>query len=659
MPWGALAYPVAHAARRAGLLDQDLAVVVAARRQAEVLVWHRQQDEGTLADIWAQAVELLGVEEGLAPRLLEVELATERRLLHAVPQAVAEVRAARRTGDVGFLSDTPLSGSFVSEVLRDRGVQEDGEHLWVSNELGASKNRGGAYFEVARRLGGSPQGWVHVGDSRRSDVTTAERSGVTARLRQRAGLNRFEKRLDASSGDNSGLGALLAGASRLTRLQVAETHPDIPAARVRVVAGVAAPLLSGYVLWCLQQARRAGVRRLYFVARDGEVMLRLAQRLAPALGLDLDLRYLQGSRRAWLLPAMTTLDADRLASVMGREEKVTVRSCTSWVDLEPEEVRDVLRRHGFAAGTYDEVIDARAMKRLVDLLVGELGEVVTSRAARRTEAVGRNMRDLGLLDEEPYGLVDIGWQGTVGRLLTSVLEPMGGRPPALECYYGLDAPSHEAPGRSPRGYMYDNWRGLGVGRTTDLWVALEMFTAALTGRVEGYELVDGVAVPVHGEPNSAATAWGLHGQHAVLDAFGDALAAHIDLVDPWVDVRGVTYDALTDFWGEPRPDEVEAYGDYPFEADAETYPIARPFTLSEVVRGLSVGRLRLRRRGTWPAGTRRTASIPLRTAQHVVGGGRMAVRKSRRAYRFWQGRRRLGAPPAGSRATTRVPEENR
>jgi len=654
-----VAYPVAHAARRAGLLEHDVAVVVAARRQAENLVWRRRPDVGTLDDIWAQAVELLGVDESVAPRLKDIELDVERRLLHPVPQAVAEVREARRVGDVGFLSDTPLSSTFIGQVLHAGGVREDTDQLWVSNELGASKNRGGAYFEVARRLGGAPQEWVHVGDSRRSDVTTAERSGVTARLRQRAGLTRYEKRLDASAADTAGLGPLLAGVSRLTRLQIGQTHPDIPAARVRVIAGVAAPLLAGYVLWCLAQARRAGVRRLYFVSRDGEVMLRLARRLAPALGLDLDLRYLQGSRRAWLLPAMTTMDADRLASVMGREERVTVRSCLSWVDLDPEEVQDLLRGHGFAPGTYDHVIDVEAMGRLVDVLVGEGRELLTSRAALRTEAAEEYMRELGLLDDEPYGLVDIGWQGTVGRLLTSLLEPMGGRPPALECYYGLNAPSHEAADRKPRGYMFDNWRGVGVGRITDLWVALEMFTAALPGRVERYEVVDGLAVPVHGPANAAATAWGLPGQHAVLDTFGDVLAAHLDLVDPWVDVRGPTHDTLTQFWNDPRPDEVDAFGDYPFEADADTYPIARPFTLTEVARALRQGRLRLRRRGTWPAGSRRAAPVHLRTAQHVVGGGRLGVDKLRRAYGFWRGRRLLGAPGVGSRPTAHGPEENR
>ena len=131
----------------------------------------------------------------------------------------------------------------------------------------------------------------------------------------------------------------------------------MPRERAEVVAGVAGPLLAGYVLWCLRRAAEAGLPRLYFVARDGEVMLAIARRLVEGLGLDLDLRYLEGSRRAWLLPSMGEVDADRLAAVIGREEKVTVRNCLEWLDVTPEEVSGVLVDAGFPAPSWDERLD--------------------------------------------------------------------------------------------------------------------------------------------------------------------------------------------------------------------------------------------------------------------------------------------------------------
>ena len=42
----------------------------------------------------------------------------------------------------------------------------------------------------------------------------------------------------------------------------------------QVSSGVLAPFMVGYALWVTAQARLRGIKRLYYVARDAEVMLR-------------------------------------------------------------------------------------------------------------------------------------------------------------------------------------------------------------------------------------------------------------------------------------------------------------------------------------------------------------------------------------------------
>ena len=67
-------------------------------------------------------------------------------------------------------------------------------------------------------------------------------------------------------------------------------------------------MLVGFALWVVAQARRRGVRRLYFVARDGEVMLAAARHVIGRLAPDLELRYLYGSRKPWIFGATATSD---------------------------------------------------------------------------------------------------------------------------------------------------------------------------------------------------------------------------------------------------------------------------------------------------------------------------------------------------------------
>ena len=66
---------------------------------------------------------------------------------------------------------------------------------------------------------------------------------------------------------------------------------------------VLAPSLCGFVVWVLRRAMEEGRGRLYFVARDGYLMYRLAQILCRTLGLPVKCRYLYCSRYSLRIPA--------------------------------------------------------------------------------------------------------------------------------------------------------------------------------------------------------------------------------------------------------------------------------------------------------------------------------------------------------------------
>jgi hypothetical protein len=88
----------------------------------------------------------------------------------------------------------------------------------------------------------------------------------------------------------------MAGASRLARLEAIERRIDPVIAAV--AAGVAAPLVVGFVSWVLQSAEAAGIRRLFFLSRDGEVLHDIACLLQADRGLQVDCRYIHVSRRS-------------------------------------------------------------------------------------------------------------------------------------------------------------------------------------------------------------------------------------------------------------------------------------------------------------------------------------------------------------------------
>jgi hypothetical protein len=107
---------------------------------------------------------------------------------------------------------------------------------------------------------------------------------------------RYARLLDGA--DAADLGRRLAAAATAAGAEHRFEDPHLRAVD-EVGRWVAAPLLVPYVLWLLSDARERGLGRLYFVARDGQVLLAIARRLAPRVGFDGELRYLYGSRRSW------------------------------------------------------------------------------------------------------------------------------------------------------------------------------------------------------------------------------------------------------------------------------------------------------------------------------------------------------------------------
>jgi len=626
------AYATAHRLRRAGVVEADVEVVVAARTTAAQLVRTRKGAAATPQDVAVQQVELLGLDASVAATVHETACAVDRAHLRPVPAALADIARARDEGShVGFLSDSVIDRALLGTALEGVGAKRGDDELWLASDLAGSKRDGTAYDEVARRLGGRPQAWRHVGHDPDADGRMAAEAGLAHTLRRDTAFNRYEHMLDRAASRTAGMTAVMAGASRTTRLELGCSSPAMPRARAAVVAGVAGPLLAGYVLWTLQQARDRGVRRLYFVARDGEVMLRIARRLAPALDLDVELRYLEGSRRAWLPPSSEAPDRGWLTSLLEREEHPTVRRGLDWVGVAPEAVEHALQAADLPPGRWDEPLEAAERARLVEILAGadvaarsRLGE------AERSHAAAAYLREVGLLDDEPYGIVDGAGHANIGRLLSGTVVRHGGAGPAFECYYGLQAPSHRAPGREPLGYAYDEWRDLGGHQVTDLWVALEMFTTAAVGRVEGYRHVDGRGEPFRSPANEQAASWGMGAVRDGLELYATQLARCLPEVDPWVDVRTCTAAVAAEFWERPTDEEVHAWGGFPFEASSESYPIARAFTTRQVLRSVREGSPRLRRRGSWPAGTRLSAAPHLRMLVRVTIRAHPAVVRLRR-----------------------------
>lgn len=644
--------------RDAGVVRVEPRAYAAVREEAISDLTVDTAHHPSLRRIAEEVAARLGLPDASVDDLVTAELDVERAVCRAVPGAVERVaRSRRETGrGVLFVSDTPLPTAFLQELLVREGLFLDGDRLYTSADCGASKQEGGLFDLVAADQAVPPAELVHVGDDRWADLAHPRLHGWRAELDTRAVLTGRERVLDADTAAGS-LGPRLAGASRRARLAAATEGIDPGLASI--AGGVALPLLGGFGLWVLGQARLLGLDRLYFVSRDGEVFREVTQRLAAQAGDPIEMRYLYGSRKSWQLASQGASSFDHVRDLWVPDQvsgaSLTMREALSLVGMSPAEAREVTGLELFTAGA-GEVLGAEGWARLRDLMAtAPLDAEIRRRARERRDLLVRYLEQEGLTGPGRVGLVDVGWTGRAARSLEDVLIDAGARLPAAHLFVGLSATAPERMGEDlfarSRGWLMDEARGRRARSAgEDPVMLVESFAMGTEGHTLGYAVKGDEVVPeLAAEQNPAGGRWQLAEFRRVL---GLALDALLDgpVLDQEVDLRPVAWRQLLDFWRAPSTAEALAWGAQPYGEDfdnARSHPLATPVTARRLLTRLGVGRPDWRQPTYWLAGTLAVSPQPWRGLLRVTDRAQhLATRLPRVPSRLrgeWAMRRRPGA----------------
>ncbi len=268
-------------------LGLEPAGLQALRRAAEQAVRRRAEDAGrdepTVAEIYAW-LDACGLHADPA-----AELETERAVCFANPSVLGAL-AGRSPGQrLLFVSDTVLPGAGLAGLLEACGYGAC--EVVTSADAGLSKHSGRLHAHVLARLGCAPGEVVHLGDNPHSDGRMARAAGLATVALPPPG--RVPETAEVA-----------ARAPALRLLHSLRRAAPAPAGRFALLHRRVALLAIGFALFVLAEARRRGVRRIHFLARDGWLPLAIARRVVARTGEDFDLRYLAVSRGSAAAPEL-------------------------------------------------------------------------------------------------------------------------------------------------------------------------------------------------------------------------------------------------------------------------------------------------------------------------------------------------------------------
>lgn len=523
--------------------------------------------------------------------MMREELALERHHLRPVPGMAQCIDQWRRRGmRILFITDMYLPEDFLRERLAGHGLARPGDGVYVSGALGLTKHGGDLFRHVLKAEGLRPGELVHCGDNPQGDVRVPRSLGIRVEPHQAARLTPGEERLLGLDPSWAPELSAMAGASRLCRLHGREQggHPAL----AETAAGVVAPVLGAFVSWVLATARERGWRRLYFVSRDGQILVRMARELAGGLGLDC--RYLHGSRQAWFLAALDGFDLE---------------SAADWLFVPGHSLApaDVLRKLGIVPGDLAPAPGApppqdpfwtrqaagEDLATLRALMGSEAFAVLVSRrAAQARGAAMAYFAQEGLLAGDPVVLVDIGWTLKAQKALRTCLELCGARVPVHGLYFGVQA-AH-AP-RSELGafdaYFVEQPRHFDPTQRLNAIFRNancieQVFTAADHGQAMGYrhtpEGVSSLPGPAPGERRLAVVRL----TQETARRYAALLAEHAPWDWPHDRLRAWCGQLLMDFLSSPPAHQAAALAGLPVfddQTESRSRPLARKIGMGELL----------------------------------------------------------------------------
>jgi FMN phosphatase YigB (HAD superfamily) len=532
--------------RARGLVACEAAALREYRLEAERAVREAAalegRDEPRIGEVYAR-LAACGIVNDPEAAALE-EFATERavcRPVEAVRMALARREAGQR---LVFVSDSILPGAWLAELLRDCGYGE-GCEVFASSDVGRSKHGGGMFAAVMQAVGCAAGGMLHIGDNRVSDIARAAGHGIaTVHLPWSPPP---PERDDVAAQDAV---VRLAHSYRRAR---GGGRPGSALGRYFSV------LLIGFSLFILAAARRRGIRRIFFLARDGYLPLDIVRRLVARHEGEFELGYLHVSRQSVVVPAMEHRVAQLADDMAGSMQGQKLETALEFLGVDAGRTGAMLRELGL-----DPEQELKGREPVQRLFAAQ-GTLVAERLASVSAAARAYLAKAGFAAPGKRLVVDVGWRGS----LQVALGELAGLPAAdvAGAYIGLwpQALRPELDPRQAAGYLFafGHPRPL-MDKVREGYILLELLFSAPHGTVLGYTDAGEPVHAVEAEPGASARLGALAALEA--DCVGEFVALDEMLDGAWpeeIDAASALFD-MAGLLTRPSRAEVAMVNAIPF-----------------------------------------------------------------------------------------------
>lgn len=271
---------------------------IAAEKFARLACQEEEIEEVSIENIYDELRKILNMTQKMSDKIQLLEFEVEHDSIRAIDKNLMYIKEHVSKGKkVILISDMYWHERELHSLLKKIDAIFDDMQIYSSCDYKATK-RSGKLFKIIKKIEGIDyKDWVHFGDNVSSDYKIPTELGISARLFEWRKPTEFEEELLEHYIQDKDIQYYL-GCSKNARLDTESiTKPYM------VGTSIGGPLILSYVNWILARCMEEGIKRLYFISRDGYLLKKAADILIDKKNLGIKTQYIYGSRRAWRVPS--------------------------------------------------------------------------------------------------------------------------------------------------------------------------------------------------------------------------------------------------------------------------------------------------------------------------------------------------------------------
>lgn len=227
--------------------------------------------------------------------LMNLEIQIESECLYPIDKNINLIKfLLKESKRVILISDMYFNSNTIRQFLIQFDDIFKDIPIYVSSEYKRKKNNGKLFKVVFAKEKISPKKWLHFGDNFNADILQARKLGIQTYFYFNNLLPYEEYALNLEP-NHLALQEIISIAKKL-RTQSAFSNLE------EIGACFGAPMLLPYIFWVLKKAVINKVEVLYFIARDGFVLQKIADIIIDKENLNIQTKYLYGSRESFREP---------------------------------------------------------------------------------------------------------------------------------------------------------------------------------------------------------------------------------------------------------------------------------------------------------------------------------------------------------------------